>query len=96
MAINLSADYVNVELCKEGIDVNKTNNLKQCMVFHYWSFLNSGYKYEPEVCIDCHYISMMANELKNIAIVTIKMLITDALYGIWVKAMQFIGYVILN
>ena len=35
MAINLSADYVNVELCKEGIDVNKTNNLKQCMVFHY-------------------------------------------------------------
>ena len=66
------------------------------MIFHYWYFLNSGYKYEPEVCIGCHYISMMANELKNIAILNIKVLITDALYGIWVEGMQFIAYIILN
>ena len=56
----------------EGIDVNKTNESKQCMICHYWYFLDSRYKYQPEVCYSCHDISMAAYELGNIAILNIK------------------------
>ena len=42
------------------------------MICHYWYFLNTGYKYEPELCNDCVDISVMANELKNIVILNIK------------------------
>ena len=30
------------------------------MICHYWYFVDSSYKDEPEVCDDCHNMSMMA------------------------------------
>ena len=33
----------------EGIDINKLNKFKKCMICHYQYFKNIGYKYEPEV-----------------------------------------------
>ena len=44
--------------------------------------LDRSYKNEPDVCSGCHNISMMGFELENIAILDIKVLITDVLYGI--------------
>ena len=38
------------------------------MICHYWYFKDIGYKFEPYVCNKCHDISMMAYELKNVAI----------------------------
>ena len=38
----------------------------------YWYFLDSGYKYEPELCNSCYDILMMAYELENIAILNMK------------------------
>ena len=32
----------------EGIDVNISNESKECMICHYSYFLDRGYKYEPE------------------------------------------------
>ena len=35
------------------------------MICHYWYFIDCNYKYEPDLCDDCHDISMMAYELKK-------------------------------
>ena len=56
----------------EGIDTNKTNASKECTLRHYRYFKDIGYKFEPHVRNDCHYISMMAYELKNNAILNVK------------------------
>ena len=37
---------------------------------------------QPYVCNECHDISMMAYDLENIAILNVKVLIFDVLYGI--------------
>lgn len=47
----------------EGIDVNKSGRLKECMMCHYWYFLDTGYRYEAEVCNGCDDISIMVFEL---------------------------------
>ena len=31
----------------EGIDLNKSDKSKECMICHYWYFKDIGYKYEP-------------------------------------------------
>ena len=56
----------------EGIDINKSNKSKEYMISHYWYFKDIGYKFEPHVCNKCHAISMIAYELKNIAILNVK------------------------
>ena len=55
----------------EEIDVNKSNKSKECMICHYWYFLDSGY-YMSQNCNDCHNISIMTFRLENIAILNIK------------------------
>ena len=54
----------------EGIDVNKSGRSKECLLFHYWYFLDTGYRYEPEGCNGRLNISMMFYVLKDIAVLT--------------------------
>ena len=63
--------YDRIEV-SEGIDINRTSKLKECMLCHYWCFKDVGYKFQPYLCNSCHAISMMAFELKNIAILNAK------------------------
>ena len=42
------------------------------MTFHYWYFKDLGYKFQPYICNGCHAMSMMAYELRNIAILNAK------------------------
>ena len=74
--MNVCMSYKNVVLSKinvpEGIDINKSNKSKECMICHYWYFLDLNYTYEPYVCNGCHDMSMMAYELENIAILNVK------------------------
>ena len=75
--IVLAATYVKMLYyskisTSEGIDVNKSNKSKECMICHYWYFKDIDYKFEPYICNGCHDISMMAYELENIAILNIK------------------------
>ena len=34
----------------EGIDVNRTDESKECKFFHYWYFLNKNFSYGPYAC----------------------------------------------
>ena len=52
----------------EGIDVNKTNALKECMLCHYCYFKDVGFKFEPHICNKCHDVLMTAYELKNCSV----------------------------
>ena len=53
----------------EGIDVNKTDKSKKCMLCHYWYFLNKNFSYGPYLCDGCYNIMQKSNDSKNIAIV---------------------------
>ena len=33
----------------KGIDVNKASASKTCIIFHYWYFLDEGFKVQPAV-----------------------------------------------
>ena len=63
-------DY-NIIDVTEGIDVNKANESKEYNSFHYWHFLDKGFKFQPDICNVCHDEMMMSINLSNIAIVKI-------------------------
>ena len=50
----------------EGIDLNKTSKSKEYDIYHYWYFLNKGFKFQRYVCNRCHDLLMSMN-LSNIA-----------------------------
>ena len=56
----------------EGIDTNKTDASKECIICHYWYFKSIGYKFEPHVCNGCHDILIVVCELKSIVILNFK------------------------
>ena len=56
----------------EGIDVNKTSESKEGDKYHYWYFLDKGFKFPPYVCNRCHNLLIMCLNLSNIAILNIK------------------------
>ena len=56
----------------EGIDVNKTNLLKECDICHYWYFKDIGFKYEKYFCNGCHDLMEKATSFNNVAIVSVK------------------------
>ena len=56
----------------EGIDINKSDKLKECMICHYWYFKDIGYKCQPHVCNKSHDLLMFVYDLKNFMTLNIK------------------------
>ena len=56
----------------EGIDLNKSDKSKECMICHYWYFKNIDYKYQANVCNKCHDFSMVVYDLKDFMVLNIK------------------------
>ena len=50
----------------EGIDVNKTSESKERDIYHYWYFLNKGFKFQSHICNRCPDLLMMSMNLKKI------------------------------
>ena len=40
----------------ERIDINKTNQSKECVYCHYWYFLDKNFSYGPYLCDGCYNI----------------------------------------
>ena len=55
----------------EGIDVNKINASKKCMLCHYWCFKEVGFKLEQHVCNKYQGVWMTACDLTHIAILSV-------------------------
>ena len=56
----------------DGIDTNKSNKSKECMICHYWYFKDIGYKYKQYVCDGCHDFSVIVYYLDDFMILNIK------------------------
>ena len=63
--------YDRTDVSEEN-DVNKTSTSKECDIFHYWYFLNKGFKFQPNVFNGCHDLLIMSMNLSDIAILNIK------------------------
>ena len=46
----LQYERINIS---EGIDVDKTNLSRKCMICHYWYFKDVGFKFESNICNKC-------------------------------------------
>ena len=55
-----------------GIDVNETDALKECDIFHYWYLKDTDFKYKPNLCNACHNSMPEAINFIGIAIFSIK------------------------
>ena len=64
-------EYDKIDVSK-GIDINKTNESKECMLWNYWSFLNKNFSYGPSFYDGCYNIVQKTNDSKNIATVHFK------------------------
>ena len=49
--------YDRIDL-SERIDVDKSNNSKECIVCHYW-FFKHGFKFQSFICKGCHDIPII-------------------------------------
>ena len=56
----------------ERIDINKTNTSKESDIYHYWYFLDKGFKFEPYLCNGCHDLTQKTMNFDDFAIVSIK------------------------
>ena len=56
----------------DGIDVDKSDKSKDCMLCHYWYFLDKNFNYGPYLCNGCYNMMQKCNKPKNIAIVHVK------------------------
>ena len=61
-------EYDRIDI-SEGIDINKTNLLKECDIYHYRYCKDVGFKYEKYLCNGCHDLMQKAMSFNNIAIV---------------------------
>ena len=64
-------EYDKIDI-SDRIDINKTNKSKECMLCHYWYFLDNSFSYGPYLCDGCYNIMQKSNNFKNIAIVHVK------------------------
>ena len=64
-------EYGRIDI-SEGIDINKINKSKECMLCHYWYLLNKNFSYGPYLCDGCYNIMQKSIDFKNIAIVYVK------------------------
>ena len=58
----LCYDIINIS---KGIDLAKSNNSKECMICHYWSF-SHGFKFQDSVWNVCHNITISGVSISNI------------------------------
>ena len=64
-------EYEKVGISEE-IDIDMSNKSKECMLCHYWYFLDKNFSYGPYLCNGCYNIMQKSNDFKNIAIVHVK------------------------
>ena len=66
--------YEKIDI-SDGVDVNKSS--KECMICHYWYFLDKSFSYRPYLCDECYNMMQKCNKFKNIAIIHIKKVHTE-------------------
>ena len=63
--------YERIDI-SDGVDVNKSDESKECTLCHYRCFLDKSFSYGSYLCDGCYNMTQKCNKLKNIAIIRIK------------------------
>ena len=80
--------YKRIDISEE-IDPTKSNKSKECMFGRYWVF-NHGFKSQDSVCNCCHDLTMLSFNIRDIAIITLKLLIIALLFTTLANMKQLI------
>ena len=72
-------EYERINI-SEGIDLNKTNKSKECMLCHYWYFLHKNFSYGPYLCDDCYNFSQKSRDLKILLLFILKKCIQNLFF----------------
>ena len=62
--------YDKIDISEE-VDFNQASKSKKSDIFHYWYFLDKEYKFQPDVCNECHNVLMMSMNASNVAFLNI-------------------------
>ena len=65
----LEYDRINIS---EGIDVDMSDKSKECMLCHYWYFLDKNFSYGPYLCDGFYSIMQNAKNLKILLLFMLK------------------------
>ena len=76
-------EYDKIDI-SEGIDINKTNKSNECMLCHYWYFLDKNFSNGPYLCDGCYNIMQKSIDSKNIAIFHVR----ESTYRIYFLGMR--------
>ena len=63
---NIKMLYYNKIEVSEGVHVNKTSASKECIICHYWHFLEERFKFQLYICKGYHIVLLMSTNLKDI------------------------------
>ena len=63
----------------EGIDLAKSNNIKEGMIFHYWPF-NHGFELQDYVCNGSLVLTVLSVNISELLLSLLKMLIIVVLF----------------
>ena len=63
--------YYNRINLSGAIDVDKASVPKECIIYHYWYFLDKGFKFQPSARNDCHDVLMMSINHDSVTILNI-------------------------
>ena len=55
----------------ERTNLDKSNNSKVCMVYHYWC-LNDGIKFQDSLCHVCYDLTILYLNKSDLTIITVK------------------------
>ena len=73
------SEYDRIDI-SERIDVDKTNKSKECMLCHYWYFLDKNFSYGPYLCNGCYNITQKSVDLKILLLFILKKMHTDFIF----------------
>ena len=54
-------EYKRIDI-SDGIDISKTNKSKECMLCHYWYFLDKTFSYGPYLYDDCYNMTKKSTD----------------------------------
>ena len=68
----------------EGINNNKTDGLRECIICYYWYLLKISLRFQPKVCDGFHDMTQKSMSFDTV-IVSVKAMIIELIFGLWLK-----------
>ena len=55
----------------EEVTVNKISGFHECIICHYWYFLELNFRFQPKVCDGCHDLMQKAKSFNDAATISV-------------------------